>query len=118
MMTVLHVIGTRPEAIKMAPVIQEFERYPKRCRNLVCVTGQHRQMLDQVLELFGIQPDFDLHLMRPDQTLGHLTAGLFEHLSRLVATVRPDWVPGGRRYQHRVCRWDGRLLPTDQIWPR
>lgn len=92
MMTVLHVIGTRPEAIKMAPVIQEFQRHPKRCRNLVCVTGQHRQMLDQVLELFGIQPDFDLHLMRPDQTLGHLTAGLFEHLSRLVAKVRPDWI--------------------------
>ena len=69
MLTVLSIIGTRPEAIKMAPVVKELARHPDRIRSLVCSTGQHRQMLDQVLDLFRIEPDFDLNLMQADQTL-------------------------------------------------
>jgi UDP-N-acetylglucosamine 2-epimerase len=92
MLTVLNVFGTRPEAIKMAPVVRELGRHPGRARSLVCSTGQHRQMLDQVLDLFQIRPDFDLRLMRPDQTLSQITAALFEGLDRVVRETRPDWV--------------------------
>jgi UDP-N-acetylglucosamine 2-epimerase len=92
MKTILSVVGTRPEAIKMAPVIQALAREPDQVRSLVCVTGQHRQMLDQVLELFSIRPDYDLNLMQPNQTLARLTAALFEELDKVVAEVKPDWV--------------------------
>jgi len=91
-LTVLSVIGTRPEAIKMAPVIKELDNYPGRIRSLVCVTGQHRQMLDQVLSLFHIQPDHDLNLMQPDQALSQLTAGLFAGLDPVVEQTKPDWI--------------------------
>jgi UDP-N-acetylglucosamine 2-epimerase len=92
MLTVLSVIGTRPEAIKMAPVVKELARHPDRIRSLVCSTGQHRQMLDQVLDLFRIEPDFDLNLMQTDQTLSQLTAALFSALDAVVEQSRPDWV--------------------------
>lgn len=92
MLTVLSVFGTRPEAIKMAPVVRELARHPTQVRSLVCSTGQHREMLDQVLDLFAIEPDYDLELMRPDQNLSQLTARLFEGLDRVMADVRPDWV--------------------------
>ena len=92
MKTVLSVIGTRPEAIKMAPVILEIERQATRARSVVCVTGQHRQMLDQALRLFDIRPDHDLALMLPDQSLAGLTARLFSALDPVVRDVRPDWV--------------------------
>ncbi|MBV8266625.1 MAG: UDP-N-acetylglucosamine 2-epimerase (non-hydrolyzing), partial [Planctomycetaceae bacterium] len=74
MLTVLCIIGTRPEAIKMAPVIKALLRERDRVRALVCATGQHRAMLDQVLEVFRIVPDFDLDLMRSDASLSELTA--------------------------------------------
>jgi len=89
---ILSIIGTRPEAIKMAPVIRELGRAAPGVESVVCVTGQHRQMLDQVLALFGIRPEFDLDLMRPDQTLSAMTARLFEGLGRVVDEARPDWV--------------------------
>jgi len=92
MKTILSVIGTRPEAIKMAPVIQELRRHPKRARSVVCVTGQHRQMLEQALALFEIRPEHDLALMQPDQSLSALTARLFSALDPVVREVRPDWV--------------------------
>jgi UDP-N-acetylglucosamine 2-epimerase len=92
MINVICVIGTRPEAIKMAPVIQELTRHPEHVRPVVCATGQHREMLDQVLDLFGIVPDFDLNLMQPDQGLAQLTASLFTGLDRVVGEVQPDWV--------------------------
>jgi UDP-N-acetylglucosamine 2-epimerase len=92
MITVLSVIGTRPEAIKMAPVVQELARHPQRVRALVCATGQHRELLDQALDLFGIVPDFDLKLMQPDQGLAELTAGLCTGLDRVLGAVQPDWV--------------------------
>jgi UDP-N-acetylglucosamine 2-epimerase len=91
-MTVLSIFGTRPEAIKMAPVVGELHRRSSEVRSLVCVTGQHRQMLDQVLKIFSIRPDFDLNLMRPNQTLAGLTAALFESVDRVVDQARPDWI--------------------------
>lgn len=92
MLTVLSILGTRPEAIKMAPVIQELAKYPQRVRSLVCVTAQHREMLDQVLHLFDIHPDYDLNIMRPGQPLPDLTAHLFTSLSPVLVEARPDWV--------------------------
>ena len=92
MITVLSVFGTRPEAIKMAPVIKELERYPDRIRSVTCSTGQHREMLDQVLQIFAIQPDHDLNLMEPNQTLPKLTASLCLGLDRIYSEVKPDWV--------------------------
>ena len=90
-MKILSIIGTRPEAIKMAPVIKALEREPQ-LKSVVCVTGQHRQMLDQVLALFGITPDIDLNLMQPNQRLALLTARLFTELDRVLDAERPDWV--------------------------
>jgi len=92
MTTVISVIGTRPEVIKMAPVIRELERHPTQVRNAVVSTGQHRQMLDQALSAFGIRPDLDLNLMRPNQTLSQLTASLFKALDQTFEQLRPDWV--------------------------
>ncbi len=92
MLKVLSIIGTRPEAIKLAPVIRELDRYGDRIRSVVCVTAQHREMLDQILELFAIRPDYDLDLMRPDQDLTLLTANLLEGLSPVVDEVKADWI--------------------------
>lgn len=92
MITVLSVFGTRPEAIKMAPVVRELRRHPGQISSLVCSTGQHREMLDQALELFQIRPDYELGVMRPDQSLAHLTARLFEGLDDVAAKCRPDWI--------------------------
>ena len=92
MQTVLCVIGTRPEAIKMAPVVLELRRRPTQFRTLVCATGQHRHMLDQALRLFDIRPDFDLDAMRPDQTLSGLAALLLQGLDGVIVAEQPDWV--------------------------
>ncbi|HEX7077697.1 MAG TPA: UDP-N-acetylglucosamine 2-epimerase (non-hydrolyzing) [Candidatus Eisenbacteria bacterium] len=86
--TVLSVFGTRPEAIKMAPVIQALAREPG-IRSLVCVTAQHREMLDQVLALFSIRPDHDLDLMREGQTLTEITTGALTRLDPYFAEVEP-----------------------------
>jgi len=88
---VLSIFGTRPEAVKMAPVVQALMREPK-IDSRVCVTAQHREMLDQVLELFKINPDIDLNLMRPDQSLSKLTARILTHLDPVLASEKPDWV--------------------------
>jgi UDP-N-acetylglucosamine 2-epimerase (non-hydrolysing) len=89
--TVSLVFGTRPEAIKLAPVYLRF-RQSEAVRTRVCVTGQHREMLDQVLEVFAIRPDTDLSLMQPDQTLAALTARTLTALDRYYAEDRPDLV--------------------------
>ena len=89
---VLFVLGTRPEAIKLAPVILHMRAQPQHFDVRVCATGQHRQMLDQVLELFDIEPDVDLRLMRPDQNLFDLTADLIRALGPVLREQRPDWV--------------------------
>src|SRR6185503_10606551 len=91
-MIVLNIIGTRPEAIKMAPVIRELERYTDSVRSLVCVTGQHRELVAPVLALFAIEPDYELSVMQPGQTLAQLTASLLEGLDCVLAEAQPDWV--------------------------
>ena len=89
---VLTIFGTRPEAIKMAPVIRQLKLDPQHFDVHVCVTAQHRQMLDQVLTLFNIQPDVDLDIMKPNQSLADLTAAIFSRLDAVIRDVRPDWV--------------------------
>jgi UDP-N-acetylglucosamine 2-epimerase (non-hydrolysing) len=88
---VLSIFGTRPEAVKMAPVVQRLS-YTPGVESLVCVTAQHREMLDQVLNLFEIQPDVDLDLMQPNQTLAGITAAIFTGLDPVLADVKPDWI--------------------------
>jgi UDP-N-acetylglucosamine 2-epimerase (non-hydrolysing) len=88
---VLSIFGTRPEAVKMAPVVHTLAQKPG-LTSLVCVTAQHRQMLDQVLGLFNIHPDVDLNLMQPDQSLANLTAEIFTHLDPVLARLKPDWI--------------------------
>jgi UDP-N-acetylglucosamine 2-epimerase (non-hydrolysing) len=88
---VLSVFGTRPEAVKMAPVVQALAR-ESEIASFVCVTAQHRQMLDQVLGLFDIHPDVDLDLMTSDQNLASLTADIFTHLDPVLVDLQPDWV--------------------------
>jgi UDP-N-acetylglucosamine 2-epimerase (non-hydrolysing) len=88
---VLSIFGTRPEAVKMAPVVLELEKNPT-VESIVCVTAQHRQMLDQVLDIFKITPDHDLDLMRPDQSLAQITAAIFTHLDPLLKSIKPDWI--------------------------
>ena len=81
---VLSIFGTRPEAVKMAPVVKALSA-DGRIESLVCVTAQHREMLDQVLDLFAIHPDHDLDLMRPDQTLANLTAQINDEVAHYTA---------------------------------
>jgi UDP-N-acetylglucosamine 2-epimerase (non-hydrolysing) len=88
---VMIVFGTRPEAIKMAPVVKAFKN-SDHIELKVCVTAQHRQMLDQVLELFSIKPDFDLNLMKPNQDLTDITIGVLGGLREVLRSWRPDWV--------------------------
>lgn len=90
-MRILTIFGTRPEAVKLAPVLRELAKVAG-VESRVCVTAQHRQMLDQVLELFQIKPDYDLNLMREDQSLAELSASIFTHLDPVLATFQPDWV--------------------------
>jgi UDP-N-acetylglucosamine 2-epimerase (non-hydrolysing) len=91
-MIVLSIFGTRPEAIKMAPIIKELDNHNDRIKSVVCITGQHREMLDQVLYTFDIKPDIDLNLMKPNQTLADLTARLLIQLTYVVVDVKPDLV--------------------------
>lgn len=91
LLRILSVIGTRPEAVKMAPIVQRLRQTPG-VESLVCATAQHRQMLDQVLNLFDITPDIDLNLMKPNQTLAGLTAAIFTDLEPVLRDLRPNWV--------------------------
>ncbi len=92
MLRVLSIVGTRPEAIKMAPVIKELERHPGYIESRVCVTAQHREMLDQVFRLFNIRPDYDLNLMQDVQTPSSVAAAIFARLAPIITDERPDWV--------------------------
>lgn len=89
---VLTVFGTRPEAIKMAPVVKELEKYPDEIQSIVCVTAQHRQMLDQVLSLFNINPDFDLNIMKPNQDLWTITSDVLLLMKNVFEKSKPDLV--------------------------
>ena len=91
-MKILVVLGTRPEAIKMAPIIKAMRRRPESFDCRLCTTGQHRQMLDDVLRVFGIQADHDLDVMQDGQTLSEVTGRVFLRLDSVVAAERPDWL--------------------------
>ena len=94
-MKILFIFGTRPEAIKMAPLIKTFQQYPE-FNVRVCVTGQHRQMLDQILSFFQIKPDYDLNIMQPNQTLFSITAKILLGLEPILEEFQPDniWIQG------------------------
>ena len=92
MKTILLVFGTRPEAIKMAPLVKKLQTMPEQFRTVVCVTGQHRQMLDQVLQLFDITPDYDLNIMQPNQDLYDITSRILLGMRDVLREVQPDIV--------------------------
>ncbi len=92
MVKIFVVFGTRPEAIKMAPVVKELKKFPNQFKVVVCATAQHREMLDQVLSLFKIKPDIDLNLMQKDQTLYSLTSKAIVVLSESLIKIKPDLV--------------------------
>ncbi|MFS8541709.1 MAG: UDP-N-acetylglucosamine 2-epimerase, partial [Tissierellales bacterium] len=88
-MKVMTVFGTRPEGIKMAPIIKVMEK-TEEIENIICVTAQHRQMLDQVLNLFNIEPHYDLNIFKPGQTLTEITMRALEGLEKVIIEVKPD----------------------------
>ena len=92
MKKVMLVFGTRPEAIKMCPLVKEFQKRPKEFETIVCVTGQHREMLDQVLQIFDVHPDFDLNIMKQGQDLTDVTARVLAGLRDIFKECRPDVV--------------------------
>ncbi|TJY41880.1 UDP-N-acetylglucosamine 2-epimerase (non-hydrolyzing) [Cohnella pontilimi] len=89
---VMSIFGTRPEAVKMAPLVLELQKHPDKIESVVCVTAQHRQILDQVLELFRIKPDYDLNVMKERQTLTETTVRVLEGLEPVLKEARPDIV--------------------------
>ena len=91
MKTVMLVFGTRPEAIKMCPLVKELQSRPS-IKTLVCVTGQHRSMLDQVLETFQVVPDYDLSIMKEKQTLFDITTEVLRGMKTILETVKPSLV--------------------------
>lgn len=92
MKKILLVFGTRPEAIKMAPLVKKLQEYPEQFQTIVCVTGQHREMLDQVLRLFDITPDYDLNIMKPNQDLYDITSRILLGMRDVLKEVQPDIV--------------------------
>ena len=92
MKKVMLVFGTRPEAIKMCPLVKEFQKYPKVFETIVCVTGQHREMLDQVLKIFEVTPDYDLNIMKQGQDLYDVTARVLTGMRDVLKEVQPDVV--------------------------
>lgn len=92
MKKIMLVFGTRPEAIKMAPLVKEFQKNPEQFKTIVCVTGQHRQMLDQVLKIFDIKPDYDLNIMKQGQDLYDITARVLTGMRDVLKEVQPDVV--------------------------
>lgn len=92
MKKIMLVFGTRPEAIKMAPLVKEFQKYPEDFETVVCVTGQHREMLDQVLHIFDIRPDYDLNIMKQGQDLYDVTARVLTGMRDVLKEVSPDIV--------------------------
>ncbi|MBR5696120.1 MAG: UDP-N-acetylglucosamine 2-epimerase (non-hydrolyzing) [Paludibacteraceae bacterium] len=92
MKKVMLVFGTRPEAIKMCPLVKEFQKYPNDFETIVCVTGQHREMLDQVLKIFEVKPDYDLNIMKQGQDLYDVTARVLTGMRDVFAQCKPDVV--------------------------
>lgn len=86
------VFGTRPEAIKMCPLVKEFQKHPQEFETIVCVTGQHREMLDQVLDIFEVSPDYDLNIMKQGQDLYDVTARVLTGMRDVLKESQPDIV--------------------------
>ena len=96
------VFGTRPEAIKMAPLVKEFQKYPESFETIVCVTGQHREMLDQVLHVFDVKPEYDLNIMKQGQDLYDITSRVLLGLRDVLKKELPDkniWAYSGYLYE-------------------
>ncbi|MCX7910526.1 MAG: UDP-N-acetylglucosamine 2-epimerase (non-hydrolyzing), partial [Endomicrobia bacterium] len=91
-MKILFIFGTRPEAIKLAPLIKEFKSYPKNFNVKVCITSQHKEMLKQVIEFFKINVDYDLHIMEPNQSLFKITAKIMERIEEVLCDYKPDLI--------------------------
>jgi UDP-N-acetylglucosamine 2-epimerase (non-hydrolysing) len=92
MKKIMIVFGTRPEAIKMAPLVKEFQKYRTKFQTIVCVTGQHRKMLDQVMDLFEIIPDYDLNIMKQGQDLYDITSRVLMGMKDVLTNAKPDFV--------------------------
>ena len=92
MKKVMLVFGTRPEAIKMCPLVKEFQKYPEEFKTIVCVTGQHREMLDQVLRIFNVKPEYDLNIMKKGQDLYDITARVLIGMRNVMKECKPDVV--------------------------
>src|SRR6266545_905969 len=92
MQKILTVFGTRPEAIKLVPILEHLNARADDFASVVCVSGQHRQLLDQVMNLFAIRPEYDLNIMRKDQSLTHITACVMKRLEPVIIKEQPDWV--------------------------
>lgn len=90
-MKIMSVFGTRPEAIKMCPVIKELERHIE-IESVVCLTGQHKEMLNQVIELFKIKVDYNLHIMKENQSLTEITCNILSHLDKVIQYENPDMI--------------------------
>jgi UDP-N-acetylglucosamine 2-epimerase (non-hydrolysing) len=114
MLKILTVIGTRPEAVKMAPVIHELKLHSNKIRSIICSTGQHNEMLKDIFNVFGIKPDCELAVMKPDQSLSLLTARLLESVDKAINETKPDWilaqgdtttvmVAALLTYYHKIC---------------
>ena len=113
---VLCVFGTRPEVIKMAPVIKELRRHPEmECK--VCVTAQHRQMLDQVLRLFDITPDYDPNVMKDNQSPAQVASAVLARLEPVLEKERPDWVLVQRPLPEEINRREGGVIAAPRLPP-
>ena len=111
---VMTIFGTRPEAIKMAPLALELSKRPG-IDALCCVTAQHREMLDSVLDIFRLKPDYDLNIMEPRQTLSTITSKCLLGMEQVLEEAKPDLVLG---YFHYLCGGPGRVLSQDTSRPR
>lgn len=115
MIKVMTVFGTRPEAIKMAPLVKELKSR-KEIECIVCVTAQHRQMLDQVLEVFDIKPDYDLNIMQSGQTLSDITSRALKGLEEVMNKEKPDIVLVPWRYNNNICWCFSCILYPNRYW--
>ena len=109
---VMVVIGTRPEAIKLAPVVHELARHAADLSPFVCATGQHRELLGRTLDILNLRADLNLEVMEHDQDLAGLTSRLFEGLDRVIRDRQPNWLSGPRRHDDGDGRGHGRVLST------
>lgn len=114
---VMTIFGTRPEAIKMAPLVLELQQY-EDIESIVTVTAQHRQMLDQVLDIFGIQPHYDLNIMKERQTLVDITTRALAGLDDVMKKSKARHRARPRRHDNDICRESSGILQPNCCWAR